>query len=227
MKIIILGVLFIALNTSVFAQSSGYYLGINSGFSIPIGEYNNKNLDNGCFTQTGFTVGLEGAWYFKKHLGVGAQFSYALHPVDVGSLGYEKVISDPFLKDLTIRSDPYQIISSAMGLFYKWNFKSKWSVYGKLMAGVMWAKTPYQLYKPEYFLMGPEYFEITSSRDSNIMGIIGGGIRIDLSPCIALSGGGEFQYSKMKFGFQTASTTRYDYRNIAFINASISLVFVL
>ncbi len=227
MRYIIVGVIIIFISNSVNAQEKNYYIGLNSGLSIPIGQYKAKDLESGCFTQTGFTVGVEGAWYFINNLGVGGQFGFNLHPVDVGVLGYEKVINDPFLLDLIIRSDPYQIITGAIGLFYKWNFDKRLSLHGKILGGMMWAKTPYQLYKPEYFMVGPEYFEITSSKDNNLMGIAGAGIQVDISQCIALRVNGEFQYSKMVFGFQSASSTRYDHRTISFITTSLMLIFVL
>ena len=92
---------------------------------------------------------------------------------------------------------------------------------------MMWAKTPYQLYKPEYFLVGPEYFEITSSKDRNFAGIIGAGIQIDISPCIALRANGDFQFSKMVFGYNTASGPRYEHRIISYINTTLALIIIL
>ena len=227
MRKLIIFILFILLSHAIYAQSKGSFIGIRGGLSIPVGEYASKNLENGCFAQLGFTVGAEGAWYFKHYMGIGGQFGFNLHPVDVSTLGYEKVINNPFLSDLTIRSDPYQIITTAVGIYSKWNFWKYLSLHGKLLGGIMWAKTPYQLYKPEYFLVGPEYFEITSSKDRNFMGIIGAGIQADLSPCIAIRIEGEYQYSKMVFGFNTGLGTRYDHRTISYINTTLGLILIL
>lgn len=209
---------------SAQSQERSSYIELRGGLSVPVGKYGSADLNDGCFTLPGFTVGAEGAWYFKPYFGVGGQFGYNLHPVDVSLLGYEKVLDDPFLNDLAIRSDPYQIITSAVGLFSRWNFWKKMSVQGKLLGGIMWAKTPYQLYKPEYYAVGPEYFEITSSKDSNFMGVAGLGLQYDLSPCIALKLDGEYQFSQMVFGFNTATGIRYDYRNIGFIVTSLGLI---
>lgn len=211
----------------MLAQSKGSFIGIKGGLSIPVGEYASTNLDNGCFTQLGFNVSAEGAWFFKNYLGIGGQFGFNLHPVNVGVLGWEKVQDDPFLQDLIIRSEPYQIITANIGFYSKWNFWKLMSLHGKLLGGMMWAKTPYQLYKPEYFLVGPEYFEITSSRDWNLMGLGGIGLQFDLSPCIALRLEGEYQFSKMIFGFTTASGIRYEYRNIGFVNTTLGLIIFL
>ena len=225
--LIAISIIFILVCNSAYTQDKSSYVGLRGGLSIPVGQYKAKDLQNGCFTQAGFNVGIEGAWYFKHYLGVGGQFGLNFHPVDVGSLGYKKVINDPFLADLTIRSEPYQIITAAAGLFSRWNFWKRLSLHGKFLGGMMWAKTPYQLYKPEYFIVGPEYFEITSSKDRNFAGIIGTGIQVDISPCIALRADGDFQFSKMVFGFNTASGPRYEHRTISYINTILALIIIL
>ncbi|NOX85983.1 MAG: hypothetical protein GXO86_08465 [Chlorobi bacterium] len=209
------------------AQDKGSFIGIHGGLSIPVGEYKAKNLENGCFTLPGFNIGIEGSWYFKKYIGIGGQFGFNLHPVDVRALGYEKVNADPFLMDLTIRSEPYQIITGAAGLFTKWDFLKILSLSGKLLGGIMAAKTPYQLYKPIYFQTGPDYYEITSSKDRNFAMIVGAGLTINVSSCIAFRAGGEFIYSRMVFGFITASGTRYENRKISFINTTLGLIILL
>ena len=223
----IIGILVILMSSSAPAQKKYSFVSLKGGLSIPVGQYADKNLETGCFTELGFTVGIEGAWYFKPWLGVGGQFGLNLHPVDVSTLGWEKVQDDPFLQDVTIRSDPYQVITGTVGLFSRWNFWKMLSLHGKILGGMMWAKTPYQLYKPEYFLTGPEYFEITSSKDRNLAGIVGAGLQVDVSPCIAFRAEGEFTYSKMVFGFSTAGGPRYDYRTISFINTTLALIIIL
>lgn len=223
----LIGVTIILFGNSINAQNRDYFIGLRGGLSIPTGQYNEQSLQDGCFAQTGFNIGIEGAWYFKPYLGLGGQFGFNLNPVDVGSLGYEKVIDDPVLLDLYIRSDPYRIITSTIGLYFRWNLSNRLSFHSKLLGGMMWAQTPYQLYKPEYFIYGPSFFEITSSRDNNLMGLIGAGIQFDISPCIAIRAEGEFQYSEMVFGFKTSTGTRYDHRTISFFNTIIALIFVL
>ncbi len=213
--------------TTVQAQNKGSFVALKGGVSIPVGDYKAKNLENGSFTLPGFNVGLEGVWYFRKFVGVGGQFGFNLHPVDVRALGYEKVKADPFLMDVTIRSEPYQVITGAVGMFAKWDFHQVLSLSGKLLGGLMAVKTPYQLYKPEYFQTGPDYYEITSSRDMNFALVAGAGLRIKASSCIAFRVGGEFVYSKMVFGFVTASGTRYEYRKIGFINTTLALLILL
>ena len=76
-------------------------------------------------------------------------------------------------------------------------------------------------------MVGPEYYEITSSKDNNLMGILGAGLQVDVSPCLAFRADGEFLYSSMIFGFNTASGIRYEDRTISIINISIALIIIL
>jgi len=76
-------------------------------------------------------------------------------------------------------------------------------------------------------MVGPKYFEFTSSKDRNLAGIIGAGIQVDVSSCIAFRAEGEFQFSKMVFGFNTASGPRYEHRTISYINTTLALIIIL
>jgi hypothetical protein len=226
MRVLIIAVIMLCYSL-IQAQNNNSYVSLRSGISIPVGDYGSTNLQDGCFTLPGFNTGIEGAWFFRQHLGIGAQIGFTLNPVDVSSLGYEKVKDDEFLLDLTIRSDPYQIITGAVGGFLQWDFGKRISLNGKLLGGIMFAKTPYQLYKPTYYLVEPKYFEITSARDNNLMGIAGVGIRFSISPCISISIEEEYQYSSMVFGYNSATGIRYDHRNIATISTLFGLVIIL
>jgi hypothetical protein len=92
---------------------------------------------------------------------------------------------------------------------------------------MMYVKTPYQLYKPEYYILESEWYEITSSHDWNLSGGAGIGLQIDITHCIALNIDGEFYYSKMVFGFKTGQGTRYDHRVITFVNNTLALIIKL
>ncbi len=105
---------FTLLTLNIYAQEKKSFIAIRGGASIPFGKYHSTSLEEGSFTQTGFNVSLEGAWFFLPKFGVGASTGINLHPVDVSALGWEVVQNDPFMEDVYIRSDPYQIIT-AMG----------------------------------------------------------------------------------------------------------------
>lgn len=223
---IFLAILVMCLS-GIKAQDKPSFVGIRSGVSIPYGKYNATDLDGGSFTTAGFNVSAEGAWFFHPKFGIGASAGLNFHPVDVYRLGWEKVLKDPFLQDLYIRSDPYQIITAMAGFYTQLPIVKKFSFTGKLLGGLLHGKTPYQLYKPEYFLTGPPYYEITSSKDYKFSWQAGIGFRYDISPCFGLVLDTDIFYDKLVFGFNTALGTRYDEHIISFINTTLGVRFDL
>ena len=224
MKGKLLFILIIFLSLHVFAQKGSGFIALSSGLSIPIADYASGDLDKGSFTTLGMNVSVEGAWFLTKHYGVGGQFGYQLHSVNASALATAKVIADPFLSDLTIRSDPFRVLHATAGIYGRWAIGKKFSVTGKLLGGVLWAKTPYQLYKPTYFLTGPDYYEITSSRDHKFFIEPGIGIQYKIASCLALKADTELISRKMQFGFNTWNGLRYDNKQISFINTLVALV---
>ena len=217
-------VAFIFLCHVGISQEKISFVSIKSGASIPVGNYGAKSLDYGCFTTTGINIAVEGAWFFLPWLGVGGQFNTSFHPVDVSALGWEKVQNDPFLEDVTIRSESYRTMSFVIGAYGRWDFARNFSLNGKITAGMMMAQSPYQLYKPTYFLVEPKWYEITSSRDRNAMVLAGLGIQYDASGCVGLKLDADYSFSKMVFSFSTSNGLRYEYRDIYYINVSLGVV---
>lgn len=217
-------IVFLTFTMISIGQEKHSFISLQSGVSIPVGKYSAYNLDESCFTTTGLNFNIEGAWFFKSWLGVGAQVGASFHPVDVSVLGYAKVLADPFVSDMSIRSDSYQMGTGTIGLFGRWDFLKNFSLQGKFLGGLMWGKTPYQLYKPEYFLVEPKWYEITPSQDYSFALTTGLAVQYDLSGCIGLKAGADYTFSKMEFGYTTATGIRYDKRDIGFINVDLAVV---
>ncbi len=215
------------LGITSFGQKKPSFIAMRGGVSIPFGKYHEKDLDGGSFTLAGFNVSAEGAWFFHPKFGVGASAGINFHPVDVGVLGWEKVQADPFLDDLYIRSDPYKIITAMAGFYAQLPIKGKFFFTGKILGGLLWGQTPYQLYKPEYFMVGPDYFEITSAVDSKFSWTAGIGFRYDISPCFGLVLDSEIYYDQLNFQFQTYSTIRTEEKIISFVNTTLGIRFNL
>lgn len=207
----------IAANT-VTGQSHPAYVSLQSGVSIPIGGYSGTTLDESSFTQTGFNTTFEGAWFFSGHFGAGLSAGLNLHPVDVSALGRAQVNNEPFLTDVIIRSEPYRIITVMPGLFAGFRLSEKWFVSGKFLAGLLYGKTPYQLYKPDYYLLPDEWEEITSDTDYKFSWQAGASVLYQLSACIGISINAGLVYDELQFTFQTARGTRTDTRKIGMIN---------
>ena len=208
-------------------QGSYFAITEQAGISLPLGDYRLKSLSGGSFTLPGMTTTLEGAWYFLPPLGVGIYAGFHSHPVDVRSLGYEKVVDDPFLDDVTIRSDPYRVFNLLGGAFIDWKIYRGLSVTGKLMGGATYAKTPYQLYKAKYYLVGNKWFDITSAGDYEATFLIGTGLKYYWNDFLGVSLQSDFTYNAMEFDFmQSDGNLRTEYRKILFINIAAGVIFV-
>lgn len=203
------------------AQDKPSFIGMRSGISIPFGKYAEKNLDDGCFTLAGFNITVEGAWFFKAKLGVGASVGMNLHPVDVASLGRVRVDNDPFLNSVVIRSEPYLIITAMVGPYFQLPVSSRFSLSAKLLGGLLYGKTPYQLYKPDYYLLPNNWAEITSAKDWKFSWQTGLGVRYNLSSCIDLIFDTDLYYDQLSFNFNTNQGLRTDKKTISFINTTV------
>jgi opacity protein-like surface antigen len=213
--------LFIVASRDLHAQVKNSFFGINTGASFPIGDFKSTELNTGSFAITGLTVNMEGAWFFLPYLGVGASAGFNLNPLDVGALEWETYNIDPFLNDISIRSEPFFTVTAMAGAYTICPVYKKVSVTGKLLGGLLFGNTPYQLYKPEYFLFGPPFYEKTSAQDWKFSFQAGAGIHYDVSGCIGLIAEATILYDKLNFNFNTSQGIRTDVRTIAMINTTI------
>lgn len=213
--------------SEINAQKGPSYFALRSGVSVPFGKFSSYNLQESSFAMTGITFSADGAWFFMPYLGVGGEFGYNQQPIDVSVLGYEKMLADPFLEDVTIRSDGFQTLTTAAGIYGNWNFWKSFSLTGKLLGGWMWGKTPYQLYKPQYYLVEPKWYEITSSKDNGFVVVPGIGLEYQVSPCIGLKAESELYYQNMQFGYTNFEGNYYIDRTVSFINITLGLVVLL
>jgi len=218
-------IVFLAI--SLNAQKKPSFIGIRGGASIPFGKYHSTSLDDGSFTQTGFNVSVDGAWFFKPKFGIGASAGINLHPVNVSALGWEIKTNDQFMEDIYIRSDPYQIITAMGGFYVNLPIYRKFSFTGKLLGGLLYGKTPYKLYKADYFFIGRLYHEITPAKDWKFSWQAGVGFRYNISPCFGLVLDADLFYDQLSFNFNTSSGTRTDTRIISFVNTTLGIQFDL
>jgi hypothetical protein len=212
---------------SSYAQQGPSYFSVRAGVSVPFGKFSSYNLQESSFAMTGITFSADGAWFFLPYLGVGGEFGYNQQPIDVSVLGYEKMKDEPALEDLTIRSEGFQTLTTAAGLYANWNFWKSFSLTGKLLGGWMWGKTPYQLYKPIYYLVDPGWYEITSAKDNGFIVVPGIGLQYDISPCIGVKAESELYYRNMQFGYSRFGEVYYIDRTVSFVNITLGLVILL
>ena len=227
MKRLVTVTIFILVSYIALAGDGKSFVSLRSGVSFPLGDYSKNSLSAGCFTTTGVSFGAEGAWFFWKNLGFGLEVNYSLHPVDAVGLATEMVENDQFLIDMTVRSDPYTMLTTMAGFYYSINIKQKITIQPKLMAGIIFGKTPFQLFEPTFYLLGPSYFKTTSSRDRSFALKPGISVNYHISNCIALGIYTDYTNSNMVFGFYTSNGLEYRYRKISYLDLGLNLIIKL
>ena len=115
------------------------------------------------------------------------------------------------------------LLTAMVGGYTKIPVWRSFSFTGKLLGGLLYGRTPYQLYKPQYFFNGPAYYEITPAKDWKFSWQAGAGIQWDVSPCVGLVLEGVVLYDKLNFDFRTASGIRTDTHTISLVNTSLGV----
>lgn len=220
----ITSVLFLTLNTGgIIAQEKESFAGISAGFAIPYGNFSSAVIPGGSFAITGLAVNAEGAWFFAPKFGVGASVGFQMNPIWTEAQEWVRVLNDPFLNDLSIRSEPFITVTAMAGGYTRIPIWRNFSFAGKFLGGLLYGRTPYQLHKPEYFFSGPAYYEITAAKDWKFSWQAGAGIQYDVSPCVGLLLEGVIMYDKLSYNFLTAQGIRTDIHTIALINTSLGV----
>ncbi len=208
------------LSISAFTQSDKFYLDISSGLALPIGKYSSQDLIEGSFTEPGGNLLINFNWLAKPPFGLRVLMSGVMNPVDVASLGWVRVASDPFLSDVSIRSDPFIVLSAMGGVFYEKELIRKLNIQAGINAGVMEIRSPYQLHKPKYFLFGPEYFEITTASDYAFAYQFSLDFEYEFREGWSLIFHSSYNHAVAEFTFWTANEIRVDRKPITYLLAN-------
>lgn len=224
MKRFLFLLLFLIHHLLLHSQPLQVQLCIQSGLSMPLSDFAATNLEKGSFALPGFTGSVEATMVLKDKWTGFVQGGLQLNPIDVGYLGYEKMQADPFIQELYIRSDPFKVIHLLAGPGYQTKIGKSFLVEGQLAGGVFFSATPYQLHKTKYFLAGPPYYEITTSKDISFA--YGANLRFvyEVTPCYQIGINNQFLNSRAAFDFKTGTGIRTDHRNISLWNISFSLI---
>ncbi|MBU2557408.1 MAG: hypothetical protein KJ578_06485 [Bacteroidetes bacterium] len=196
-------------------------LRLQPALSIPLGDFAAKNLDKGSFATAGFSGGGSLQWHLNTTWSINLQAAATWHAIDIGELGYKKVQQDPFLEDVYIRSEAFKNRMLLAGPVYTILLRDKISINNSVAAGLMQSATPYQLYKPQYFMTGPNYYEITSARDYNFVWGVSTALMYHFNTCYQLGFSAEWLHGNPVFTFTTANGLRFDERKISMLNLAM------
>lgn len=215
--------LLIASGSTLFAQTNKFDFDISSGVSLPLGKYGSHDLNEGSFTSLGGNILLKLNWLAMEPFGISASVQGIMNPVDVASLGWARVAADPFMSDVSIRSDPYIAISALGGIFYKTDIKEKFKLQTGINAGMTQVHSPYQLHKPKYFLFGPEYFEITTASDYAFTYQLSLDFEYEFREDWSLILHSSFNHAVAEFTYWTANEIRIDRKPISYVLANFGI----
>lgn len=81
--------------------------------------------------EKGFEAGLEGAYFFNKHWGVGGNFSFSSFPIKPVHLVYD----DPILKTIDVNTQSLGFLNFAAGPYYAYDFSDKAQLMLKSLVG--------------------------------------------------------------------------------------------
>jgi len=137
---------------SASAQEKGpSFIGVYGGASIPTGNWGKSKLiisttdyanDPAGFAAIGGLGGVEGAWFFSKHIGIGGLFSYATYntkDLSTLSLGYEQSLD---VDSVHTTAGSYKIWNLMPGVYFNYALAKKLSFTGRVLAGITTVTTP-------------------------------------------------------------------------------------
>lgn len=222
--VILVATLLVSMKSQGLLAQQDIYISLNSGVSFPVGQFSGTTLNEDSFAKPGISFGAEAVWFFHPFIGIGIEGNINNNPLDVTKLTSEKFKEDPFLEELSIRSESFKTTTFSGGVFGRYGINKKWTAHVKILAGFMRCHTPYQLYRTQYFQVGPTYYEITSSRDDAFVLIPGIGIQYLFSRGIGFKLDGEFQSQQMSFPFQTSSGITHKERKVSYFQLILGML---
>jgi hypothetical protein len=145
MKKILLAFAFIGTTIGMAnAQSKNpSFIGISGGVSLPVGNWNKSVYDDykSGYAHTGAVWGIDGAYFFSKHIGVGALVNYGTYKNKNLSTISDGYIESYEYSKVAASATRYKVANFLAGLYYSYSF-GKLEITGRTLAGITHAKTP-------------------------------------------------------------------------------------
>lgn len=204
---------------SIFARD--WKVAIKPAVSIPLGDFAAHQLHTGSFAETGFSGILELKHPVYKNWSLAAESGIALHAVNVSALGLVTVQNDPFMEDVYIRSEAIRQVFLLAGTSYAFKLVGLFTAEAGIKAGFLHSQTPYQLYKPRYFMTGPAYYEITSAKDYSAVFSAEIAVYYPINDCYEAGLNFQWMNASPEFGFHTSGGVRVDKRPVQMLNLGL------
>jgi opacity protein-like surface antigen len=241
-KIILTLIILAFFCSSIFAQKGTGFIGISGGVSIPSGNWARANYvvntqayqnDPSGFASVGGIVALDGAYFFSKHIGIGAMINYATYKtrdLDTLSGGYRESFD---VDQVTTTANSYKIWNFLPGLYFKFPAGKKLSVTAKALAGITHATTPQYSVDVEDGGVDDGTFYQKSATKTSFAFAAGAGLSYPVTKCFAINLLGDYFYSRPDFTIENSArenaagrlVTNYN-QPLSGINISLGVAFL-
>ena len=112
-----------ALQSPIQYKKNPSFFGLYMGFNLPLSEYDLH--DNNTFlTSTGTTLGIEGAYFLNRYIGIGGRTS-------ISNLQY-------IINDNEAPENTFNFYSLGIGPYFSFPLTHRWSISSKLLIGEVW-----------------------------------------------------------------------------------------
>lgn len=191
-----------------FAQKPAPFIGITGGISFPLGNWGKADYivsttsfanDLAGYAGTGQWIGIEGAYFFSKYVGVGALFNYGSNKTkDIDSLsgGYRESFD---VDQVTTTAGSWKVLDFMPGLYFNFPVYQKLAVTARALAGITSASTPLITVDVEDGGIDDGTFTQESSSKTAFGFDIGAGLSYPVIKSLLIQLNGDFSYSKPDF----------------------------
>ncbi|MCT4326164.1 phosphatase PAP2 family protein [Elizabethkingia anophelis] len=162
----------IGLLSTIEGNENPSFLALKSGTSIAISNLlNESGLSNK--KTVGFEAGLEGAYFFHKNWGIGADFNISTFPIRGEHLKINN--SNPEITD--VKTESLGFLNIMAGPYFAHNFSDKWQLMLKATAGYSKAANGKVFIKDNDPNIPQQYYKIATYRPSKSI-MMGSGISL-------------------------------------------------
>ena len=214
------------------AQQKGpSFIGLSGGISLPTGNWGKSDFissttgyvsDPAGFAAKGPIGSVDGAYFFSKHIGVGALFNYATYKTkDLATLsaGYRESFD---VDQVTTTANSYKSWSLMPGLYFDFPLKKKLSATARALAGIAHTSTPLITVDVEDGGVDDGTFEQKSASKTAFGFDAGIGLSCKIINCLAINLRGDYFYSKPDFAIQNTQRANAAGRYITSYNEPIA-----
>jgi opacity protein-like surface antigen len=237
--LVLLGSLCISLKG--LAQKGPSFIGITGGLSIPTGNWAKANFvssvsgfagDPSGYAKKGGLGGVEGAYFFSKHVGIGALANYATYKTNIKPLsdGYQ----DSFDVDqVTTTASGYKIWNFLPGFYFDLPVWKRLSVTARALAGISHASTPAISVDVEDGGNDDGTFEQKEASKTAFAFDLGAGLSYRIGHCFAVNLKADYFNTKPDFTIENSQRlnsagrliTSYD-QPLSAVNVSLGVAYV-